>query len=266
MHQSKTLNSKSSVAEVVYFWGLNLIERISSQKSYLKVGRVILCYHSVDNSGWRFSTPPKEFEKQIKYLKRKFEIVNLSEILSKQPSQKPLATITFDDGYRSVYENAFPIMDKLKLTGTIFLIGNTKDRDLAVLDNSKELLHQKHINILKKTGWNLGYHTHTHRSLRNLSLRHLKKELYSKFDYFAYPNGYYDDKIIATLKKFGYKYAFTVDGGVLRVKNRFLLNRIPMEGKINLIQFKSLLTPIGLVFSKIFMNLLKVKEELFGHK
>lgn len=248
----------NTIAEILYFYFLNFIGNLNSK--YETASNAILCYHSIDNSNWRFSTPVKEFEKQLKYLKSKFKIVSLDEIIDKANNKTNNLSITFDDGYEDVYVNAFPIMKRMKIVGTVFVVGDTKKSNKMVLGNHKKMLSVKQINELSKSGWTIGYHTKTHSSLRNISKLKIDNEIKSKYKYFAYPNGYYDNNIIRQIVNSGYIKAFTVDGGGLVLDNDFKINRIPMEGKLTVDQLKNLLTPIGLSFSTFFMKLLKFKE------
>lgn len=249
-----------NIALFFYFLTLNIIFIYCVVFRFKKNRKIILCYHSIDKSGWRFSTSSNDFEKQIIYLKKNFDIVPLEEILKNNESAKPQASLTFDDGYQSVVMNALPIMERYKVKGTVFVIGNTKNRDKKVLNNNKPLLNKTQIDKLKKAGWTIGYHTKTHTTLKKLRGKRLSSEIRSKFKYLAYPNGFYNEKVIKEVKKSGYENAFTIDGGNVNFSNKYLINRIPMEGKISLNQFKSLLSPVGISFSKIFMDLLKFKE------
>lgn len=65
------------------------------------------------------------FRKHCELLKETYEIVSLeraAEILkNKTLPEKPLAVITFDDGYLDFYEVAFPILRELNLPATNFL-------------------------------------------------------------------------------------------------------------------------------------------------
>ena len=70
------------------------------------------------------SATPEDFEKQLSFIKDRFQVINfniLSNLLSTgEPLQKDCAIITFDDGYSDNYEIAFKILKKNSLTATIF--------------------------------------------------------------------------------------------------------------------------------------------------
>lgn len=71
------------------------------------------------------SALPEEFFEQVKYLKSRFHIADLEEVLtiSSDPKQLQQTTIllTFDDGYIDNYEIAFPILKSLDVPAVFFL-------------------------------------------------------------------------------------------------------------------------------------------------
>lgn len=90
----------------------------------------ILMYHGVTHGplsmyDWCQATPD-EFEEQMKLLKSRFCILPLSEIVARMQTGKPLppypAAITFDDGLRNVYTTARPILQRLGIPASIFLV------------------------------------------------------------------------------------------------------------------------------------------------
>ena len=74
-------------------------------------------YHSI-NSNHPASVRPKDFEKQIKWLKDNYSIVNLWDPLN---FQEDSVAITFDDGYEDNFIYAFPILKKYNCPATIFV-------------------------------------------------------------------------------------------------------------------------------------------------
>jgi peptidoglycan/xylan/chitin deacetylase (PgdA/CDA1 family) len=86
---------------------------------------------------------------------------------------------TFDDGYRSNMEVAWPIMQRHGFTGTIFLvsdlIGSTNRWDADEIQ--EPLLARDEILELRAAGMTFGSHTRTHAALTRLSLAELRSEL-----------------------------------------------------------------------------------------
>lgn len=87
----------------------------------------IITHHKVSSMcDWHLqSLTVSELESQIKYILKTFKIISLEEltmsILDKKPIPRRAVAITFDDGYRDVYTNAFPIFKKYDIPMTIFL-------------------------------------------------------------------------------------------------------------------------------------------------
>ena len=93
----------------------------------------VLAYHRVNSlpaSNYPFeegtiSATPSQFEKQILFVKKHFNVINfnvLSRFLRcKKRIPHNALVITFDDGYADNYHIAFPILKKYGLTATVFV-------------------------------------------------------------------------------------------------------------------------------------------------
>jgi peptidoglycan/xylan/chitin deacetylase (PgdA/CDA1 family) len=72
------------------------------------------------------------FERHIEWLARHFDFVSLDEIgahiESGEPFARPVVTITFDDGYRDVYDNAVPTLMRVGAAATVFVVTDQVDR------------------------------------------------------------------------------------------------------------------------------------------
>lgn len=87
---------------------------------------VILCYHGIGESGNPLGVAPARelFEAQMRFLRENYRVASLDEAcreLSGGAKTEPGVVITFDDGYRSAYTVAFPILQKYRLPATIYL-------------------------------------------------------------------------------------------------------------------------------------------------
>ena len=87
---------------------------------------VILCYHGIGESGNPLGAAPTRelFESQMRFLRENYRVVSLDEVcreLRSGAKSEPGVAITFDDGYRSAYTVAFPILQKYYLPATIYL-------------------------------------------------------------------------------------------------------------------------------------------------
>ncbi len=89
-------------------------------------GAQILVYHRVndENDPMFPGIPTDVFTQQMEYIADHYTVCSLTEVLQRLQSDDlpiDLLTITFDDGYRDNYSNAFPVLKRLGLPATIFL-------------------------------------------------------------------------------------------------------------------------------------------------
>ena len=88
---------------------------------------IILMYHRVADlpvDPWALAVHPTRFDEQIDMLSQTRRVVHLHELLSKQihrRSDKPLAAVTFDDGYYDVYCNARSVLHRYDCPATLFV-------------------------------------------------------------------------------------------------------------------------------------------------
>src|SRR5438445_757816 len=67
----------------------------------------------------------ERFERQMRYLAARYSVVGLDQLLEGEPGGKrgkPLAAVTFDDGYSNIYHHAYPVLKRLALPATVFVI------------------------------------------------------------------------------------------------------------------------------------------------
>jgi len=94
----------------------------------------ILQYHRVNNEHdfLMDSVPIKVFARQMEMLRKFFNVLPLEELVERAGKSDIPAraiAITFDDGYRDNYQNAFPILKRLNLPATIFVTTGAIDSD-----------------------------------------------------------------------------------------------------------------------------------------
>jgi peptidoglycan/xylan/chitin deacetylase (PgdA/CDA1 family) len=96
---------------------------------------LVLGWHNV-GSTWLFpSRPgagPRGLERQLRFLRRSTSVVDLREALAALAAGRALprraVAITFDDGYRDQLELAVPMLERLGLPATFFLIPGVLSR------------------------------------------------------------------------------------------------------------------------------------------
>jgi peptidoglycan/xylan/chitin deacetylase (PgdA/CDA1 family) len=87
----------------------------------------ILTYHSIDGSGSIISTSPDIFRRQMRQLRESScEVLPLQAIVAALRENRELpanaVAITFDDGFHSVYSQAFPVLQEYGFPATVFLV------------------------------------------------------------------------------------------------------------------------------------------------
>lgn len=117
---------------------------------------VCLMYHSVYKKKVPGIISTKEFERHMKYIKNKktFKMEELKELNYKLPKNSIL--VTFDDGYKNNYTEAFPILKKYGIKATIFI--NTK-----YVGNDDYYLSWENVKEMYESGLiDFQMHTHSH--------------------------------------------------------------------------------------------------------
>lgn len=95
-------------------------------KIYTNNKLTVFCYHDISNEPSEFShknglnVPPNIFDYQIDYIKKNFNIIGPDHLLDGR-IPKNAAVITFDDGFKSYFTTAIPILMKYKLPSINFL-------------------------------------------------------------------------------------------------------------------------------------------------
>jgi peptidoglycan/xylan/chitin deacetylase (PgdA/CDA1 family) len=91
----------------------------------------ILYYHRVNDENDPFfpALSTATFEAQMRFLRKSYRVVGLTELVRRlrDGPAEPVLAITFDDGYRDNYLNAFPILKRYGLPATIFLTTGSMD-------------------------------------------------------------------------------------------------------------------------------------------
>lgn len=187
------------------------------------------------------SVPPEQFEAHLRYLKENgYRSISLHQLLLHLTRGEPLpekpVILTFDDGYRDNFENAFPLLEKYGFKGTFFLITNFIDEGRPVY------MTWEQVKKMRKAGHEIGAHSRDHPDLRGRDIDFLVWQILGSKEaiqngagitprFFSYPSGKYDENTIAVLKSANYWGAVTVRQGALQSSDRpFELQRIRIHG------------------------------------
>ena len=138
-----------------------------------------LLYHQIeDNANAADKVKPIEFEKQMQYLNSTgFTTIKVEDYNKWKKNEieipKKSILITFDDGWRSVYEKAYPIMKKYGLIGTQFVIGDYANEESGVPSYSD----WNELKTMQDNGWNMEAHGMQHTKMLSLSESEFREQL-----------------------------------------------------------------------------------------
>lgn len=159
---------------------------------------------------------PPEYSKLAKIKRWRFKVapttgqeaaVSFKSLRSVDLPTRGKATLTFDDGFRSVYLEAKPRMDKYNFKGVAFVITDLVGKD--------KRMNLKQLTTLQTSGWDISSHTKTHKYLteKSVTLEEIKKELMNSqkwlrdfgFNkgarFFASPGGQFNEAVVNEIKK-----------------------------------------------------------------
>jgi peptidoglycan/xylan/chitin deacetylase (PgdA/CDA1 family) len=175
-----------------------------------------------------------DFRSQMRWLARHgYRAVTLRAVWEHWQRGTPLpprpVVVTFDDGYRSWAHAAFPAMRERNWPGVL----NLAVKNLHVSGG----ISPRQVRRLIDAGWELAAHTITHPDLTTLGDRELRREvagsrrrLRARFrvpvDFFCYPSGRYDARVIAAVRRAGFLGATTTVEGFADPSSPYELRRV----------------------------------------
>ena len=93
----------------------------------------ILCYHEIDDRSDAlipgYAVKPDQFAQQLAWLEEQgYHFVSVDDVLADAAGRHPLPEkailLSFDDGYRSFYRNAMPILKRHQAPAVVALVGS----------------------------------------------------------------------------------------------------------------------------------------------
>jgi peptidoglycan/xylan/chitin deacetylase (PgdA/CDA1 family) len=203
----------------------------------------ILMYHRIDVIR-RPSTPeitrrltvhPADFARQMAWLKRHgYRTVTQRELFDallcgRRLGRRPIM-ITLDDGYRDALTKAAPILARLNMRATAYVVSG------RISGDDPSFLTWGQLRELELRGVEIASHTVSHRGLTLLSDREaleelirsrktLERKLGHPVPWFAYPFGAYDARVERLTRRAGYLLATTTELGARQSARRPLALR-----------------------------------------
>jgi len=218
----------------------------------------ILCYHQFtheSNPVNRLELSSGAFEEQIRYLvANNYQFLSFSDLaeimFSGRPVPEKSVVITIDDGYRSVYKVAWPILQKYQAKATLFIytdfIGAGKALNWSQIKEmaTSELIEvQSHgkshtsLSRLPEDKNKADYRARVKEEI-NVSGAALRRHIGAKPIYLSYPFGNSSETAARLLEKEGYVLAATVTRGDNAVfTDPFLLHRTMIYNDQDLVDF-----------------------------
>lgn len=221
----------------------------------------VLVYHNFSKyTSDQTSITKSDFESQMKYLKDNgYRVISMNQFFDflEYNTQIPgkSVVLTIDDGWRGVYDIAYPILRKYGYPATLFVCTD-------IITGSHKTLSWKQIREMMKHGIDIQNHGKTHRNfarkkpeesietyfetIKNdvtAAHRKIKAKLGKDVQFIAYPYGDTNGLVIALLQHLGYKGAFTVNrGGNPFFVNKYRINRSVIFGTMDMQEFSENLT------------------------
>jgi peptidoglycan/xylan/chitin deacetylase (PgdA/CDA1 family) len=203
----------------------------------------VLCYHTFDAKKITpFTVDLARFEAQMRYLKvQKIPVIPLARLVEHLQTGVSLpeqaVVITIDDGYKTAYTKAWPVLKRYKFPFTLFVYPRYIDTPAG--------LSWAELREMSRAGVDIQSHSVTHPLLTHPpnhltgapyeawldqelveSKRIIEHELGKPVNALAYPFGGYDERIVEHVRKAGYAVALTCDdGNVTRRTDPLHVNR-----------------------------------------
>lgn len=222
----------------------------------------VLTYHKLSRNGTpdAMTVRGADFEAQMRFLRENgYRVITLDDLFEFLQFRRQIparsVVITFDDGWRSVYDIALPILKKFGYPATLFVY-----TDLIV--GSRETLSWEQVIELSRNGFDIECHSKTHRylgrkerkeSFRNYfetvrneiveSAKIIGRHTGREVKYLAYPYGDTNALVVAMTRREGYRLAFTVEReSVPFFSNDYRVSREMIFGTFRLKDFENNLT------------------------
>lgn len=211
--------------------------------------RFVFLYHDIsdpDSPQYSplYSTGISQFKQQIELLSKYFEFVSLDEVVASKPDSKQrLASITFDDGFLSVKEQALRYLQSKRIPFSVFvnsmaikhnrLFYGASVPDINRTYDKKVFLDESDVKELAAEGVVIGNHSSTHKDLAECDAASLKEEVLDNKVYIedltgaevrhlALPFGkreHYNEQVLKFCYSVGHDYVYTTNPSFFDLTN-----------------------------------------------
>ena len=199
----------------------------------------VLCYHDFSEtlSATEMRIQADSFAQQMQHLADlEVNVISLSDFIEWKQGKRELPAqnvmITIDDGWRSVYEVAFPVLKKHEFPFVLGLYTN-------FLGGGGKTLSDVMISVMSRHGMEIACHSASHplpskvKGARNQgelayvefmktefggSKEKLEKRFKTEIESYVYPGGFYLKDMFPILREGGLNYAYTVKPGKITLE------------------------------------------------
>lgn len=233
---------------------------------------IFIYHHFGDNRYPTTNVGMADFVAQMRYLaENKYHVIPLGEavrlVREKQPIPQKSAVITIDDGYKSIYSKAWPVLKSFGFPFTVFLYAEGIEKGYSNYLSWEQILEMQGAGVdfqdhsyshYRLADWPKGMAAQEYRRWIREDLGHgfkiLGERLGRKPRYFAIPYGEYNSIVLEEAKGAGYEAVFSQDPGpVSNDTDIFCIPREPILGKewASLPHFISILSRADLPISEM---------------
>lgn len=196
----------------------------------------ILCYHEV-RPGWAspLATDPASFAEHGAWLTTHKTVLPLEDAVERLDRSGRLPSgctaVTFDDGFRGLYDHAFPVLSRHRIPATVFLVAETLTADGRRVDwvdtppaFPLHTLTVEQVREMQFAGIRFASHSYRHADLTKLGFEECVRDLRDSRELLesvlgrpvrllAYPRGRHNRAVRDAARRAGYSHAFTLPEG-----------------------------------------------------
>lgn len=171
-----------------------------------------------------------QFEEQMRFLQEsEIEVISLNSLVNmiknEQGLNKDYVVLTFDDGCERFQSIALPIIQKYSYPSTIYPVSGDLGRVASwtkIVNHDLRLLSRENLQIIAKSGVDVGGHTVNHVKLGEVPIQEAKIEIEcckwdiesiinQKIYSFSYPHGSFNEAITQLVSSAGFDCAVTCE-------------------------------------------------------
>lgn len=229
---------------------------------------VALMYHALyeNQEEWNalldeekpYAISTAEFEKHLQLLEEWDCPILAPSVFKTNPIAhwQPGVVLTFDDGHKSHYTHALPILQKYGYKALFFVT-------TAFTDNDPHFCSWNELKEMAAAGMDIHAHGHTHSFFANMNEEEAHEELRHSYHLLktniaapwsmSFPGGRYTKRDVELAKRQGYSHVFTSEVGVIHSR-RFLgqktLPRFAIRSTTTETDLKSMVMPSSMTLTK----------------